>query len=134
MLKGFTLLAATEVGSRIRSKIAALGLYGAAGVVGFLGLVFALVAIMIRLSRSFTPLTASIILAVALFAVAGILVLIARFQRPPPSRSSPLGSAALIAAPAAIKMAGRRISFTTVAAVAAVALGALVGRRIARDG
>ncbi len=40
MLKGLTLLAATEVGSRIRYKIAALGYYGAAGVVAFLGLVF----------------------------------------------------------------------------------------------
>ncbi len=134
MLKGFTLLAATEVGSRIRSKIAALGFYGAAGVVGFLGLVFALVAIMIRLSRMFTPLTASIIISVTLFVIAGILVLVARFQRPPPSKSSPLSAAALLAAPAALKVAGRRVSFTTVAAVAAVALGALVGRRIARDG
>ena len=134
MLKGLTLLAATEVGSRIRTKIAALGLYGAAGLVGFLGLVFALAAVMIRLSRSFTPLTASIIISVALFVIAGILVLVARFRHPPPSKSSLLGNAALLAAPAALKLAGRRVSFTTAAAVAAVALGALVGRRIARDG
>ncbi len=37
MLKGFTLLAATEVGSRIRTKIAALGFYGAPGWWAFSG-------------------------------------------------------------------------------------------------
>ncbi len=134
MLKGLTLLAATEVGSRIRYKIAALGYYGAAGVVAFLGLVFLLVALLIWLSRSFSPLGASLIIAVGLFVVAGGLAIAARYQQPAKTQSSPLSSAALLAAPAALKVASRRVSFTTVAAVAAVALGALVGRRIARDG
>ncbi len=133
MFKGFALLAATEVGSRIRTRVAALGFYGAAGVAGFLGLVFALVALLIWLSRSFSPLAASLIVAGALFVIAGGLLVAARFQRPERRQAVPLGSAALLAAPAALRMAGRRVSFSTVAAVAAVALGALVGRRIARD-
>jgi hypothetical protein len=134
MLKGFTLLAATEVGSRIRTKIAALGFYGAAGLVAFLGVVFLLVALLIWLSRTLSPLTASLIIAVGLFVIAGGLAIAARSQQPAKTATSPLSGAAMLAAPAALKIASRRVSFTTVAAVAAVALGALVGRRIARDG
>jgi len=134
MLKGLTLLAATDIGSRIRTKIAALTLYGAAGVVALIGVVFALLALMIWLSRMWSPLTASLAIAGALLAIAAVLVIAARFQKPPATTRSPLGSAALFAAPAALKIASRRLSFGTVAAVAAIALGALVGRRIARDG
>ncbi len=129
-----SLLAATEVGSRLRAKIAALSLYGAAGVVGFVGVIFMLIALLIWLSRTFTPLTASLIIAAGLLVIAGGLALAARFQQAPPTQRSPISSAALLAAPAALTAVSKRISFTTIAAVAAVTLGALVGRRIARDG
>jgi len=133
MLRGFGLIAATEIGARIRSKVAALSLYGAAGVVGFVGVLFLLIALTIWLSQSLSPLTASLIVAGGLLAVAIALAIAARFQGPPKTERSPLRSAAFVAAPAALTAVSKRVSFTTIAAVAAVALGALVGRRIARD-
>lgn len=133
MWKGFGLLAATEVGTRIRAKISALTLYGAAGLVAFVGVIFVLIALMIWLSRLLSPLAASLIIAGALLMIALGLALAARFQKAPPSQASPLSGAALLAAPAALTALSKRVSFTTIAAVAAVALGALVGRRMARD-
>ena len=134
MWKGLGLLAATDIGSRVRAKISALTLYGAAGLVAFVGVIFALIALLIWLSRLLTPLSAALAIAGVLLAVAVALALAARFQKPPRTQTSPLAGAALLAAPSAFTAVSKRVSFTTIAAVAAVALGALVGRRISRDG
>ncbi len=68
---------------------------------------FLLVALLIWLSRSFSPLGASLIIAIGLFVVAGGLAIAARFQQPAKTQSSPLSSVALLAAPAALKVASR---------------------------
>lgn len=133
MWQGASLLAATEIGGRIRAKIMALSLYGAAGALGFTGAIFGLIALLIWMSRRFTPLTASLIICGVMFGLAIVMVIAAKLQKPPKTQSSPLSATALMAAPMALKAVSSRVSFTTVAAIAAVCLGALVGRRIARD-
>ncbi len=134
MLRTLALLSATEVGARLKARVEAVPYYGAASLLAVMGLAFGLLGLFIWLSRLVSPLTASLSIAGGLILVALLLVAWARMRRPPPTAMNrPLTASALALAPTALRIAGRRFSLGTVAAVTVVGLGAVLGRRIARD-
>lgn len=134
MWRGLTLLAATEAGSRLKGRIASISFYAVAAVLGLVGILFALLALMIWLAQIMSASGAGLLIAAVLLGLALIFALIGRHRaNAPAKRGVTLGSTALAAAPVALGLVKRRISLRTIAAVAAVGVGAILGRRIVRD-
>jgi hypothetical protein len=143
MLGGLSLLAAHEAGAAAKRHLNALALQVAAGFVMLVALVFALVGFHIWLMQGMTPWGASAVIAGGLLAVALVLIFAASVVKRRRTERTALTSGALVAAPAAARVLGGRLMrgrlfggrlrLGTVALVAVVGLGALIGRQMARD-
>lgn len=128
MMKGLTLLAAQEIGGSVKRRMTAIGTFVAAGIVGGAGVIYALNALRDWLSTQFTMLQANLIVAGGLGIVAIILVLVGGAQKRRPASSGTATSAALLAAPLAVKTIGK-LNVGTIATIGVLAAGAYLGRQ-----
>ena len=131
--KGLSLLAVSELGGTVRRNVTVLTLYGVGLIIGLMGVVFALLASQVWLERHMSTMSAQLLIAAALFVLAAIVVLvgiyISRRRRTP----SPIASTALIAAPFAARIVGRKINLGTLTMLGVIAAGAVIGRQLGRD-
>ena len=133
MWQGLSLLAASEFGGVLKRNLRALACYVASAVVALIGLVFALQAAHSWLEWRMSPIAASLVIAASLLAFALILILAGQLVARRRRGASPLASTALVAAPFAARMIGRKVSYGTVAIAGVVAMGVVLGRLMARD-
>lgn len=133
MLKGLSLLAATEIRAAVGRKLAALAFYAGAGVFALFALAFLLVALDGWLALRFGHVEASLYVAPGLAVVAAIVFAIGAYRKSQPVERSPLASTALVAAPVAAQTLARRVNLGTIGLIAVVVGGALIGRRLARN-
>jgi hypothetical protein len=132
MWSSLSFLAANELGDTFRRQIrgASIALMGA--IVGLAGLVFCLIALHSWLLLRVTPIEASLIIAAGLLTASVALLAAAAFARRSRKSSSGLTSTAIVAAPIALRIIGRRLDFRTVGIAGVLALGAIVGRQLGR--
>ncbi len=131
MWKGLSLLATTEISSVIKRNVAAFAYYGVAVVAALFALVYLVEAAHFWLTLRMSPLAASLVIAAVFLAIAVLLMLIGmmvRNAKPKPSARSSLTASALVAAPVAARLFGKRLQLGTVAVAGVVAVGAALGR------
>ena len=132
MMKGLTLLAAQEIGGSVKRRMTAMGLFAAAGIVGLTGVIYALNALRDWLSTQFTTLEANLMVAGGLIVVAAILVVVGIARKRRPAGNGAATSAAILAAPLAVKTIGR-LNIGTIATIGVLAAGAYLGRQAAKS-
>jgi hypothetical protein len=132
MLRGLSLLAASEASAAVKRSLHVAAIIAAAVVAALAAAGFALVALQAWLSQRMTPIEASLVVAGGLLALAIIMVIAAAVVRRRRRQSSPLATAALVIAPTAARVAMRRLDVATIGMAAVVAIGAYVGRKIAK--
>jgi hypothetical protein len=133
MWNGLSLLAASELGAMLKRNLRALSFYVASALMAIIGLVFVLQAAYSWLLFNMSPVSASLVIAAAMLVLAGILILVGHFAGQRKNGPSALASAALVAAPLATRMIGRKVSYGTIAVAGVVAVGVIIGRMIAKD-
>jgi hypothetical protein len=133
MWKGLSLLAANEVGGAIRRNVLATGIYGMAGIVGLIGVVFGLVAFQGWLSLRMSAIEADLLIAGLLLGVALLIAIVGAYTKHRRRTSTALTASALLAAPIAAGVIGKRLNLGTIALIGVVALGAMLGRQLGRD-
>jgi hypothetical protein len=134
MWKGLSLLAATDIVGTVKRNLNALVYFAIAAVLVLIGIIYALQALHYWLAFRIGVVGSSLVLAAVLLMVGGILMLVGqsvRERRQPPT--SKLTAGAMMAAPFAARMVGRRVSVATIAVAGVVAIGALIGRQLGRE-
>lgn len=132
MIKGLTLLAAQEIGGSVRRRATAIGLYAAAGIVGGAGVIYALNALRDWLATQFTTVQANLMVAGGLVAVGAILAGVGLMQSRRRESNGTATTAAILAAPLAVKTLGR-LNFATIATLGVLAAGTYLGRQVAKS-
>lgn len=131
MWKGLALLAANEMGGAVRRRAMAIGFYVFASIIALIAGVFGLNALHTWLSYQYTDILASLMIAGGLLVLALILAVIGLYQKHR-STATDGTSAALMAAPIAATLIGRKLSAGSVAVIATLVAGAVLGRRIGK--
>jgi hypothetical protein len=131
MWQGLSLLAATELGGMLKRNLRAVAYYAASALVAVIALVFMLQAAHAWLVSHMSTINASLVIAAVMLGIAGILLLVGHFVAG--RKRSSLTSTALVAAPFAARMIGRKVSYGTIAVAGVIAMGVVVGRLMARD-
>jgi uncharacterized membrane protein YhaH (DUF805 family) len=132
MFSGLSLLIASETGVMVRRQLRWFALMAVAAVVLIAALSFGLMALYIWLQSRFSPVEASLIIAGGLFALAICLILAAVMVRRARRDRSPLAATALVMAPTAARLVARRIDVATISVAGVIAIGAYIGRKLAR--
>jgi hypothetical protein len=132
MLAPLAAAAINEAGGAVRRQVTALAWFGAAAALGLIGLLFVLLALHAWLSTKLPAIQASLVIAGLLFGLAVAAILVGRVIRNRKAKSTALQSTALLAAPAALRLAGSRLPFGALALIGVVVMGAVLGRRIGR--
>jgi hypothetical protein len=133
MLKGLTFLAASEIRGTIRRKVNGYLLYAIGAVVALIGIFYVLSAIHFALLTRMSPIAASLVIAAALLAVAGILFLAGHAAEQRKVTNSSMTAKAMLAAPLATRVVGGKVNLGTLAVAGVVAIGALLGRQIGKS-
>ena len=133
MWKGLLLLAFSELGGTVRRNVTVLTLYGVGAVIGLVGLLFALLASRAWLEQHMSMIAANLLIAGILFGLALVVGLVGFFVSRQRRTPSPLASTALIAAPYAARLVGRKLNLGTLAVIGVMATGAVIGRQLGRD-
>jgi hypothetical protein len=133
MLKGLTFLAASEIRGVVRRKVNGYLLYAIGAVVALIGTFYVLSAIQFALLTRMSPIAASLAIAAALLAIAGILFLAGRAAEQRKVTNSSMTAKALVAAPLATRVVGGKINLGTLAVAGVVAIGALLGRQMGKS-
>jgi hypothetical protein len=132
MMKGLTLLAAQEIGGSVKRRATAIGYFVAAGIVGGAGSIYALNALRDWLGTQFTGLQANLMVAGGLIVIAVSLAIVGYAQKRRPANNSTATSAAILAAPLAVKTIGR-LNIATITTIGVLAVGAYLGRQAAKS-
>jgi hypothetical protein len=132
MLKGLSLLAASEAGAAVRRNLRWAALILAASLVAIGAIVFGLIALHSWLLMSLSPVEASLVIAAGLGIVALVLLIAAVWVRRSRRSASPLAATALVMAPTAMRLAARRLEPAAIGVAAVIAIGAIIGRSLAR--
>jgi divalent metal cation (Fe/Co/Zn/Cd) transporter len=132
MLSGLSLLIASETGAMVRRQLRWLALMTVAVMILIAALSFSLMALYIWLQGRFSPVEASLIIALGLFVLAACLLIAAALVRRAKRDRSPVAATALVMAPTAAKLVARRIDFATLSVAGVIAIGAYIGRKLAR--
>jgi apolipoprotein N-acyltransferase len=132
MWSSLSFLAATDLGDTFRRQIRGASIAFLGAIVGLAGLVFCLIALHSWLMLRATPIEASLIIAAGLLTASVALLAAAAFARRSRKNSSGMASTAIVAAPIAMRLIGRRLDFRTVGIAGVLALGAIVGRQLGR--
>jgi hypothetical protein len=133
MWSGLSLLLANEAGGAIRRQIVGIALLATAGLVALVALVFALLALHGWLEVSWGAVPAYLLIAAGLAVVAAIIAIAGTITRRKRREATTMRSTALMAAPIAARVLAGRSNLGTLAVVAVIAAGALVGRQLAKD-
>jgi hypothetical protein len=133
MFKGFSLLAATELGGTVSRNVRAMPYFAFGALIFLVGFGFLIALAHDWLSLRMGSMVASGILAAVLLTVAGAALLTGHtIKEQHPVGPSPLTASALIAAPIAARFLGGRLRLGTVALAGVVAIGAILGRSLGR--
>jgi hypothetical protein len=133
MWKGLSFLAATELGALLKRNLRAFGYYSAGALVAVIGVIFSLQAAHSWLTLRMDTISASLLIAAVMLFAAGILVIVGQFAAKRTNKSTALASSALIAAPFAARLVGRKVSYGTIVVAGVVTMGVVLGRLMARD-
>lgn len=133
MWQGLSLLAASELGGMLKRNLRALACYAASVLFVVVALIFALQAAHSWLEWRMSSIAASLVIAAVMLAIAAILILVGHFVAGRKRSSSSLASTALVAAPFAARMIGKKVSYGTIAVAGTIAMGVLLGRFMAKD-
>ncbi|HEY1943916.1 MAG TPA: hypothetical protein VGH40_17535 [Roseiarcus sp.] len=134
MLRYLALAAAGEARAAFRRQAIAAIFFAVGAILVIIAIVFAALGARDSLAiyAALTLTQADLAVACALIVIAAILVAIGVYQRRRRIERTPLAASAILAAPVAAGALGRRFSFGTVIAVAAVVAGAYLGRQAGR--
>lgn len=132
MLNALTLLAATEMGGAVKRNVRAVCYYAVAAGAGVVGLFFLLLAGRDALLPQLGPVMANVAVGGGMLALALLIYLIGYVIRNRRSRTSPLASSAIVAAPFAAKMVGKRINLATLSVAGVMLAGAAIGHYLGR--
>jgi hypothetical protein len=129
MWKALSLIAATEVGARLKNRIIAFVIFVIAGVIFVISLCFFLFSLYIWLARSMSDLEASMTISGSLFLLAVIFSTIGYFIKNRQLKTSPLTSTALIAAPVAAGIISKFPRASIVGFIAVIAAGFFLAKK-----
>lgn len=132
MLKGLSLLAASELGVMISRNIKALVFYTGAAVAGIMSLIFVLMAAYSWLLMHMSSIMANLVIAGGLLVLAGSLVLIGNYIKHRARPASAMATTALVALPLAAGVLARKPALSTFILAGVVAMGAIAGRYVVR--
>jgi uncharacterized membrane protein (DUF485 family) len=119
--------------ARLRRTAQALPWLVAGAVIALFGFAALIAAAHEWLALRMTPLAAHLVIAGVLLAIAVVAILVGMAVRARRGRPALLTNTALVAAPMAARAIAGRVSLGTVALAAVVAIGAIVGRSLARE-
>lgn len=132
MLNMLTLLAASEAGGAVKRNVRAVGYFAVGACAALLGLVFLLIAARDSLLPHMTMVMANAVVGGGMLAIGLVLVLIGQYVRKRRGAPSALASTALVAAPFAARMVGKRINVGTIAVAGVILAGAALGNYLTR--
>jgi hypothetical protein len=134
MLRYLALAAAGEARAAIRRQAIAAAFFAVGAILVIIAIGFAVLGARdwLAIYAALTLTQADLAVAFALIVVAAILVAIGVYERQRRIERTPLAASAILAAPVAAGALGKRFSFGTVIAVAAVVAGAYLGRQAGR--
>ncbi len=133
MFKALSLMAASELGSKVSRTLRAVPYFAFAAVIFLFAIGFLLDLVHTWIALRMGSMAASGVLGGVLLVLAlGALITGYSIKNKRPAKSSAFSTSALIAAPVAARFLGGKLRLGTVAVAGVVAAGAVLGRYIGR--